>query len=186
MRRSRAVVFSLALSGALLARASLPAQTVGIIKGRVTGPTGEGLTGASVSVTGTQRAAVVRSDGSYQLTLPEGRYEIRVRLIGYGTAADSVTVSGSSVTKDFRIERISTTLETVAILGTRRDQRTVISAPVPIDVLSAADLIRSGRTETAQMLQSVAPSINFPRATVADGTDHIRPARCAVSRPTRH
>jgi iron complex outermembrane receptor protein len=26
------------------------------------------------------------------------------------------------------------------------------------------------------MLQAIAPSINFPRATIADGTDHIRPA----------
>jgi iron complex outermembrane receptor protein len=130
-----------------------------------------------VSATGTPRTAVVRSDGSYQLSLPDGRYEIRVRLIGYATAADSVTVSGSAaITKDFRIERVSTTLETVAILGTRGEQRTVISAPVPVDVLSAAEMLRSGRTETAQLLQSVAPSINFPRATVSDGTDHIRPA----------
>jgi len=177
MRRRRAVVFLLALTGATVIGVSLPAQTLGIIKGRVTGPTGEGLTGASVSATGTPRTAVVRSDGSYQLSLPDGRYEIRVRLIGYATAADSVTVSGSAaITKDFRIERVSTTLETVAILGTRGEQRTVISAPVPVDVLSAADMLRSGRTETAQMLQSVAPSINFPRATVSDGTDHIRPA----------
>ena len=52
----------------------------------------------------------------------------------------------------------------------------MISAPVPIDVLSAADLQQSGRTETAQMIQAVAPSFNFPRATISDGTDHIRPA----------
>ena len=48
--------------------------------------------------------------------------------------------------------------------------------PCPIDVLSAADILQSGRTETAQMLQAVAPSLNFPRATIGDGTDHIRPA----------
>src|SRR5262249_37898221 len=44
------------------------------------------------------------------------------------------------------------------------------------DVLSIADLQQSGRTETAQMLEAVAPSVNFPRATIADGSDHIRPA----------
>src|SRR5262245_25461572 len=110
MRHRRAVVFSFALS-AMVTGVSLHAQTLGIIKGRVTGPTGEGLTGASVSATGTQRLAIVRSDGSYQLSLPDGRYEIRVRLIGYGTAADSVTVPGSSVTKEFSIERIRPTLD---------------------------------------------------------------------------
>jgi iron complex outermembrane receptor protein len=33
-----------------------------------------------------------------------------------------------------------------------------------------------GYLEPAQMLQSLVPSFNFPRATIGDGTDHIRPA----------
>ena len=43
-----------------------------------------------------------------------------------------------STTKNFHAERVATNLESVAILGTRGEERTVISAPVPIDVLSAA------------------------------------------------
>ena len=52
----------------------------------------------------------------------------------------------------------------------------MISAAVPIDVLSAADIQLTGRTETAQIIQAVAPSFNFPRTSIGDGTDHIRPA----------
>ena len=52
----------------------------------------------------------------------------------------------------------------------------MLSAPVPIDVISTAELQQTGRTETAQMIQAVAPSFNYPRATIADGSDHIRPA----------
>ena len=65
--------------------AALGAQSDGggLLKGRVTGPTGEPLPGASVSASGTDHAAVARSDGSYQLALPAGRYEIRARLLGY-------------------------------------------------------------------------------------------------------
>jgi iron complex outermembrane receptor protein len=171
--RQRRIVGFLALAGA----SALPAQSVGTVRGRVTGPTGEVLPGASVSATGTQRGAIVRSDGTFQFSLPSGRYEIRARLLGYAVSVDSVTVpNGGVTTKDFRVERVTTTLETVAILGTRGQQRTVISAPVPIDVLATADLQQTGRTETAQMIQAVAPSFNFPRASVADGTDHIRPA----------
>jgi iron complex outermembrane receptor protein len=153
------------------------AQTVGTLRGRVMGPAGEPLAGASVSVTGTPRYTVARSDGSYRLALPAGRYEVRARLLGYASSVDSVVVSADAVTtKDFHVERVATNLESVAILGTRGEGRTVMSAPVPIDVLSVADLQQSGRTETAQMIQAVAPSFNFPRATIADGTDHIRPA----------
>ena len=88
----------------------------------------------------------------------------------------SVARAQDTTAKDTSASRPATRLESVAIVGTRAAQRTVLSAPVPIDVLSAADLRQSGRTETAQVIQAVAPSFNFPRATVADGTDHIRPA----------
>ncbi|MEP6621399.1 MAG: TonB-dependent receptor [bacterium] len=162
---------------AVLGAISANAQNVGTVKGHVTGPTGEALPGVSVSATATQRGSVTRSDGTYQFTLPAGRYQLRARLLGYATTADSVTVSaGQVVTKDFHVDRVATSLETVSILGTRGEQRTVISAPVPIDVLSAADIQQTGRSETAQMIQAIAPSFNFPRTTVGDGTDHIRPA----------
>jgi len=177
MTRARSIVSSWTISLTLAAAHAASAQTSGTLHGRVTGPTGEALAGATVSATGTQRGAVVRADGSYQFTLPAGRYEVRARLLGYAMSVDSVTISaGQTTNKDFRVERAATSLESVAIIGSRGEQRSVISAPVPIDVLSAADLQQSGRTETAQMLQAVAPSINFPHATIADGTDHIRPA----------
>ena len=177
MKRRRTFVRAAATSLVLVSATVARAQDIGTVKGRVTGPTGEPLAGATVSVTGTQRGSVARSDGWYQFTVPAGQYELRARLVGYAVSVESVTVSpGQTTTKNFRATRLTTKLESVAILGTRGEQRTVISAPVPIDVLSAADLRQSGRTETAQMIQAVAPSFNFPRASVADGTDHIRPA----------
>ena len=85
--------------------------------------------------------------------------------------------AGATTTKDFSMSSTSRPASRRSrFSASRGEQRTVISAPVPIDVLSAADLLQSGRTETAQMIQAVAPSFNFPRATIADGTDHIRPA----------
>ena len=166
-------LLNLALSGA----SAVWAQGVGTLRGRITGPTGEALPGASVTLTGARAGGVARSDGSYQLAASPGRYEVRARLIGYAESVDSVTITaGATATKNLRVDRVATSLEAVAILGNRTKERTVMSAPVPIDVLSAAELRQTGRTETAQMLQAVAPSINFPRATVADGTDHIRPA----------
>jgi len=157
--------------------APIAAQT-GTVSGKVTGAgASEPLQGASISASGTARGAIVRSDGSYSFALPAGRYEIRARLLGYAAAAESVTVTaGGRTTANFSLSKAATNLEAVAILGTRGEERTVISAPVPIDVLSSTDIQLTGRTETAQIIQAVAPSFNFPRTTIGDGTDHIRPA----------
>ncbi len=158
--------------------ASLMAQALtGTVVGKVTEQGGDAVPGASVFISGTQSGAITRSDGSYRIALRPGRYEIRVRLVGYGLERDSITiVAGATVTKDFRLEKAATTLGAVAVLGSRTQERTVLDAPAPIDVLSATELRATGRVETAQMIQMVAPSFNFPRATVGDGTDHVRPA----------
>ena len=172
-------VTSLARGGALLALVLLApaadAQT-GTLSGRVTS-SGEGVSGATVVVTGMGRGAQTRQDGSYRITLPAGRYEVRARQIGYSSARDSATiVADQTTTLNFVVQRSVATLEAVTTLGSRGQQRTVIDAPAPIDVLSSAEIKAAGRTETAQMIQAVAPSFNFPRTSIGDGTDHVRPA----------
>jgi iron complex outermembrane recepter protein len=172
---------SLVRVGALLALVLVAptavAQTgTGTLTGRVT-TSGEGISGATVVVTGAGRATQTRSDGSYRLTLPAGRYEVRARLIGYSSGRDSATiVADQTTTLNFVVQRSVATLEAVTTLGSRGQQRTVIDAPAPIDVLSSAEIKATGRTETAQMIQAVAPSFNFPRTSIGDGTDHVRPA----------
>ncbi|MEO8562084.1 MAG: carboxypeptidase-like regulatory domain-containing protein, partial [bacterium] len=158
---------------ALLAPVMLGAQSGrGTIAGRVTAA-GEGVPGVSVTVTGTGLGTLTRGDGTYRINLGAGRYEVRTRLIGYTSGRDSASVpSDGTATVNFSIQRAPATLEAVATLGTRGQARSVIDAPVPIDVLSAADIKATGRTETAQMIQAIAPSFNFPRTSIGDGTDH--------------
>ena len=60
--------------------------------------------------------------------------------------------------------------------GSRFNDRTVTQSPVPIDVISGTELKQGGYNETSQMLQANIPSFNFPRPSLNDGTDHIRPA----------
>jgi iron complex outermembrane receptor protein len=47
---------------------------------------------------------------------------------------------------------------------------------VPVDVITQQQIAASGYTETAQVIQALAPSFNFPRPTLRDGTDTVRPA----------
>ena len=165
------------MAAIMILPASLAAQGgTGTVTGRVTS-TGHGVQSATVVASGIGRGTQTNADGTYHLVLPVGRYELRARLIGYTSLRDSVTiVSGGTAVVNFSLDRATATLEAVSTIGTRGQARTVIDAPVPIDVLSAADIKATGRTETAQMIQAIAPSFNFPRTSIGDGTDHVRPA----------
>lgn len=139
--------------------------------------TGEPLQGAAVSLVGTRVGALVDASGHYRFTAPPGRYVIRARLLGYVVQMDSITVEdGQTTVHDFRLPRAVGTLNAVVVTGTREPNRTAVDAPAPVDVFTAEEIRQSGRTETSQIIELLAPSFNFPRPSVTDGTDHIRPA----------
>lgn len=64
----------------------------------------------------------------------------------------------------------------IVVTGTRVADRSRLDTLAPVDMLPAETLVRSGSTELAETLSTVAPSLNFPRPAITDGTDHIRPA----------
>ena len=159
---------------------SLPvfAQATGRVSGKVTSSEGNApILGATVQLVGTPFGTITKADGSYAIALRPGTYTLRVRQIGFSSNSQALTiVAAQTVTKDVRLERSATNLEAVAVIGTRSEERTVTKSPVPVDVFSAVDLKATGRTETAQMIQALAPSVNFPRSAISDGTDAVRPA----------
>jgi iron complex outermembrane receptor protein len=177
--RSRVLVHALAITTALLTSpGAIRAQQTGTVTGRVTdAETGAPISGATVRAAGTQSATTTRADGSYRLFVPPGSHDLRASFIGYAAGLDTVIVSGGeTVSQDFSLRQTGISLDQIVVTGSRRTDRTVVDAPVPIDVLSSEDIQRTGLTETSQIIQMLAPSFNFPRPSVNDGTDHIRPA----------
>lgn len=67
-------------------------------------------------------------------------------------------------------------IEKIAIVGSRELGRTLQELPVPVDIFSAELLQQTGQFEIGRMLQTVAPSFNFPSSSISDGTDVIKPA----------
>jgi iron complex outermembrane receptor protein len=67
-------------------------------------------------------------------------------------------------------------IDEVVVTGTRVATRTQYESLSPVDVLPAATLQKQGTTELAEALATAAPSLDFPRPSITDGTDHIRPA----------
>ncbi len=166
------------LNASFVATFSLFAQTSGSVAGKVTNSEGGApILGATVQLVGTAFGTITRSDGSYSISLRPGAYTLRVRQIGFSSTTQAITITaGQTLTRNIVLQRTATSLEAVAVLGTRAEERTVTKSPVPVDVFTAVDLKATGRTETAQMIQALAPSVNFPRSAIADGTDAVRPA----------
>ena len=112
--RTACVAFLLAVSiGAVVG-----AQTTGSIQGRVLGPDGSPLAGATVAATGAipgGREAVSTGDGRYHLAaLPPGSYELRATAAGYAAQSRGAIVSlGATTTADFTLTPAVTEQATV-------------------------------------------------------------------------
>ena len=69
-------------------------------------------------------------------------------------------------------------LDSVIVTGTRSLKRSKTDSLQPIDVISDQELIeRTGSSELGTALSKIIPSINFPRPTVVDGTELVRPVQ---------
>lgn len=77
----------------------------------------------------------------------------------------------------------ATAEEEVVVTGTRARSRnrarTVVTTPVPVDIINADALEKSGALggEIGQALQNLVPSFNFPRQSNSGSADIVRPAQ---------
>ena len=66
-------------------------------------------------------------------------------------------------------------VETV-VVGSRAQPRTVTASPVPVDVLSTADLTNQGTINLQDQLRTVVPSFNVNTQPISDASTVVRPA----------
>jgi iron complex outermembrane recepter protein len=155
----------------------IAAQT-GTIRGSVADRSGSPLANASITVEGAGLRTTSGSQGDYELRgVPVGRQTLRVRLIGYQAASGSITViAGEAARRDFTLGRSAVQLAPIdVVVGSRARHTASEELAVPVDVFPAEQLQQQGSTETSVILQAVAPSINFPRQSVTDAGDIVRP-----------
>ena len=169
----RAAIF---LAG-LLIMPSLALAQSGTIRGRVTDPAGAPLARASVSAEGSGLSASTDDQGRYEIRgLDAGAYTLRVRMLGYQPRTARVVLDQGAVTQDFTLTPQPISLSPVdVVVGSRARHTAAEQLAVPVDIFTSEDLTKQGSTETGQILQSLAPSINFPHQSVTDATDIVRP-----------
>lgn len=165
----------------LLVSLSLPARLDaqnGTIQGTVSDSNGAPVAGASIVLDGTGLSTMTRSAGTYEIRgVAPGSYTLRARLIGYNPARAEVTVrGGETVRRDVTLTQAPTQLAPIdVVVGSRARHTAAEELAVPVDIYTAEEIRQQGTTETSQILQQLSPSINFPRQSVTDADDVVRP-----------
>jgi len=82
------------------------------------------VAGASVLIVGTSLQGRTSREGRYTITnVPAGRYSVQVRLIGYATTTQPVTVAGGeSATLDFVLTAAAVPLDAIIVSATGQEQ----------------------------------------------------------------
>jgi iron complex outermembrane receptor protein len=157
----------------VVARAAI-AQDLLMISGVVTTRAdGMPVPGATVSVVGGDTSATTDASGSYTLQAPRARVpgnriQLKVSALEPPAKLIDVAIDGATVTAN-----VALTLEfSEQVTVGSRAAGTLAEKAVPVDVITHDQIVSAGYAETAQIIQS----LNFPRPTISDSTDTVRPA----------
>lgn len=137
-----------------------------ILRGRVTqvGDTTIAVLGAHVAILGTDVQGVTNGDGRFQFygAAPPGRYEVRIRRIGYlPTTVRVVLDAGRPVEQNVALRRAPNTLRTVVVQGRKVDVPPGFedvyarAARGFADFFTREDIERFGVMETSSLLWTI-------------------------------
>ena len=170
-------LFGIILPNIILSQATLS----GTIKGK-----GTTLAGANVSAKPSGKGTTADEDGKYTLKLPAGSYAITFSFAGFASQTVNVQLAnGEEKTLDADLAEDTKGLEDVVVTGSRSLPRTSVNTPLPIDVLSAADLRTTAQTTFDKQLQYRVPSFNTINTPVNDATTLLDPYEIRNLGPSR-
>jgi hypothetical protein len=126
---------------------------------------------------GADITATTDEGGKYVLQVPRSavraeQIQVKVEAEGLQSKVTSVVATAPTLTVNVALGLGFTEQITV---GSRAAGAEAEKA-VPVDVISHEQIAASGYAETTQLIESMVPSFNFPRPTITDGTDTVRPA----------
>jgi iron complex outermembrane receptor protein len=175
-------VVLIALGVSLLGLPAAPlraAEGDAVVSGRVaSAEDASGIAGATVSIPQLNISATTDKTGRYTLIVPapsvQGQVvELRVVSPGLQSKTAKITIAAGAITRDFTL---ALSFQQEVTVGSRAIG-TAAEKAVPVDIITEKEIeSAAGSAETAQIIESLAPSFNFPRPTISDGTDSVRPA----------
>jgi iron complex outermembrane receptor protein len=97
-----------------------------------------------------------------------------IRFIIATSAALSATVVGSVNAQQTKKDEAN--VEKIAVVGSQAAPRSIADSPVPIDIIGAEELSKSGNTDMLEILKGTVPSLNVHTNPISDAASLVRPA----------
>ena len=157
------------------------AQQSATLSGEVTDDTGSVIPGARITAsnnaTGDEVTGSTNNSGEYELTVDPGTYTVTAENPGFeiGIADGVEAVAGESVQRNFTLALAAVT-ESIVVVGSRAEPRSVTESTVPVDVISTQNLSRQGSRDLVTQLRTVVPSFNINTQPISDAATVVRPA----------
>lgn len=144
--------------------------------------TDEGLIGASIIIQRTTTGTVTDIDGNFSLNVDRLPVDLIVSYTGF--ADQTLTVNSAN---DNILVRLAAglKLDEIVVTGSRGKARTILTSPVPIDNINAAELKSSGQKSVNQMINYRVPSFNSTPQTISDASAHFDPSELRNLGPSR-
>lgn len=160
--RLRPIYQSVWLLGLLCASALTALAQSGSITGKVTDQTGAAVAGATVKAlnlaSSRETVATSGANGEFRLAdLPAANYRVSATAAGFGTSAETVTVSGAEVKQDFTITPGALD-DAITVTAGKGSARVAADTPQTITVATATDLEQRRPASTIEALER-APSL---------------------------
>ena len=178
---------------AVLLAAGLVAGPVQAQQGTVTGQVTDKsnqqpVAGAQVLIVGTSLQARTSREGRYTIAkVPAGQYQVQLRLIGYATATQSVTVAaGETASLDFVLTPAAVPLDVVVVSATGQEQlkRELGNS---VGLIDAAKITQEGSpANAADLLNSRVPGVEVYQSGGTTGTGSRIRIRGATSLSLRN
>lgn len=167
------------LSTLFLLTAITSTDLIGQVSGKVMDNNGTPLIGATVLESGTTNGTVTDIDGSFRLNTTSTNPQLDISYTGFITQRVdangdlTITLSEGSI------------LDEVVVTGSRGKDRTILTSPVPIDNINAADLKASGQKTVNDMINYKIPSFNSTPQAISDASAHFNPSELRNLGPSR-
>jgi len=158
----------LAFTVLLLAIFSLTANSQSKVFGKVTGPDGKPVFGASVTVKSTNTATSTAQDGTFNITLPAGKKTLVISYVGFEVS--EVTVTGNNVDVTMRTQ--TTTLNEVVVTGYSSQRKKDITGSVAVVNVNNLKSVPGGTIES--LLQGQAAGVTIVNSGVPGGGSNVR------------
>tara|TARA_B110001452_G_scaffold65517_1_gene52348 strand:+ start:551 stop:3514 length:2964 start_codon:yes stop_codon:yes gene_type:complete len=150
------------------------------LSGTISGTDGIPIIGANVLEKGTLNGTVSDFNGNYKIDVLEGSTLI-FSFVGYEN--QEVIVENQSVVNVTLQE--GSALDEVILVGSRTAPRSNADSPLPVDVLQAKELSRTGQATFDKALQYRIPSFNTVQTPVNDATSLLDPYEIRNMGPSR-